>query len=187
VESVTAFSTRLVPDKLFGLPTERCAPDFSVGCIRFRSGLVARLTCGIFAPHDHSIQIVGDEGVLSVDECWHQAAPVRVQRSSLLTLRAQSFPWISRFKPAAALFGLFGRRHPRSPKAGWRIGLRRHEMDYLLGVSELAFAVREKRACLLSAQFCLHVTEIALAMHNAGPVGGHTLIRSTLPEVELQP
>jgi hypothetical protein len=46
------------------LPREQVGHDFSVGCLQFRSGVVARLTCGIVAPHDHSLRIIGDKGVL---------------------------------------------------------------------------------------------------------------------------
>ena len=53
--TVTAFSACLVPDKQTDEPLEHNAPDFSVACITFASGVVARLTCSIIAPHDHSI------------------------------------------------------------------------------------------------------------------------------------
>ena len=53
-----------VPDKVPGETFAVASPDFSVACIQFASGVVARLTCSILAPHDHSLQVVGDEGVL---------------------------------------------------------------------------------------------------------------------------
>jgi hypothetical protein len=40
----------------------RWLPDFSVGCLTFRSGVTARLTCGLAAPRDRSLTIVGDAG-----------------------------------------------------------------------------------------------------------------------------
>jgi len=49
--SVTAFSSCLIPDKETDVPLDVNAPDFSVACIQFASGVVARLTCGIIAPH----------------------------------------------------------------------------------------------------------------------------------------
>jgi hypothetical protein len=82
------------------------------------------------------------------------------------------------------LFGLDGRRYSRSPKASWRRGLKRLEMDHLLGVSELAAAMHDHRPCRLSDRFALHVTAIALAMHQARETGSSTEIRSTLPDVE---
>jgi predicted dehydrogenase len=40
--------------------------DFSVAVIRFASGVIARITCSLIAPHDHSVRVVGDKGVLSI-------------------------------------------------------------------------------------------------------------------------
>lgn len=180
-QSVTAFSSCLIPNKHPELSPEASAPDFSVACIRFRSGVVARLTCSTIAPHDHSLRIVGDRGVLSVDECWHYGTPVRLRRFTPLNLRAESYPWLARSRLARIICGLDGSRHILSPRPGFRRGLRRHEMDYLIGVAELASAVRENRACRLSARFGLHVNEIVLAIHYARETGSSIPIRSRLP------
>jgi predicted dehydrogenase len=183
--SVTAFSTCLVPEKHTDLPPEAVAPDFSVACIRFASGVVARLTCGTVAPHDHALRIIGDEGELSVDECWHNGAPLRLRRLTPLGQRAESYAWLGRSALGRALYGLDGRRDPRSPAAGLRRRLRRHEMDYLLGIAEVAAALRERRACRLSARLALHVTEIALAIHNARETGAPVAIGSSVAPEEL--
>ena len=39
-------------------------PDFSVGCLTFRSGPVARLSCGLAAPKNRSLHILGDKGTI---------------------------------------------------------------------------------------------------------------------------
>lgn len=184
-ESVTAFTTCLVPDKHPDLKG-RSGPDFSVGCIRFRSGVVARLTCGIVAPHDHSLRIIGDDGVLHVDECWHTEAPIRIRPRSVIGLRADTYAWMARSWLLRAFFSLDGKRHALSPKAGWRLRLRRHEMDYLLGVAEVAAALREARPPRLSARFALHVTELALALHEARGKASSVPIRSELPPMETR-
>jgi hypothetical protein len=41
-------------------------------------------------------------------------------------------------------------------------------MDFLRGVSEMADAIQNKRRCLLSPQFALHINELTLAVQNAG-------------------
>ena len=46
---VTAFSSCLIPDKGTDFPLDHNAPDFSVACITFESGVVARLTCSLVA------------------------------------------------------------------------------------------------------------------------------------------
>jgi predicted dehydrogenase len=169
--SVTGFSATLAPEKHPDLPPQACAPDFSVGCIVFESGVVARLTCSILAPHDHAVRIVGDLGVLSLDAIWHFGAPTRVWRFTDLSLRADSYGWIRRCGVARDLFGLGGKRSPASPRSDWRRRLRHHEMDYALGVADLAHAVREGRAPRLSAELALHVNELALAISQAGASG----------------
>jgi predicted dehydrogenase len=178
--SVSAFSTCLVPDKPPDLSVEICAPDFSVACIQFESGVVARLTCSIVAPHNHSLRIIGDRGTLSVDECWHFGAPVRIRRFSALSLRADSYTWLARHWLTRLLYGLDGKQHPLSHGGGWRSHIRRHEMDYALGISEMACALREGRTSRLPAALALHVNEIALAIQNSREAGAPVSIRSTM-------
>ncbi len=63
-------------------------PNVSVGVVTFRSGVVARLTFSVFAPYDHRIKVIGDAGVLTVDECWNETSPVYLERYSQLSLNA---------------------------------------------------------------------------------------------------
>lgn len=184
--SVTAFSSCLMPDKHADLASADCAPDFSVGCILFESGVVARLTCSIVAPHDHSVRIIGDEGVLSIDEVWHFGTPLRVRRFSDLGLRADSYTWLGRYGLTRALFGLDGRKARRSPNAGWRRSIRRHEMDYMLGVADLAAAVRDRRPPRPPAELALHVNEIALAIQLARESGGSVQLTTRFDPATLE-
>jgi predicted dehydrogenase len=178
-QSVTAFSTTLVPDKHPALPPREVAPDFSVACILFESGVVARLTCSIVAPHDHSLRIIGDDGVLAIDEVWHFGAPLWIRRSDALTLRAESYSWLGRYGLTRWLFDLDGRKSPLSPPSDLRRSVRRHEMDYALGIADLAAAIRDKRPPALSAKLALHVNEIALAIQNARETGAAIEMRTT--------
>jgi predicted dehydrogenase len=171
VTRVTAFSRPLVPDKHADLPADLCAPDFSVAILLFECGVAARLTCSIVAPHDHSMRLIGDAGVLEVDEVWHYGAPLKIHPDTGLALRAKTYPWLVRHSWARALFGLRARKSDFSPRAGLRRRLRRHEMDYALGPAEVAAAMRERRQCRLSPELGLHVTEITHAIANAGEEG----------------
>ena len=157
-ESVTAFASVQVPDKLSGESLDFLAPDFSVACVRFRSGVVARLTCGIVAPHDHSLRIVGDEGVLYTKDAWRYRSPVYLRR--LVSIRRKTFlaPWRS------------GRPLPKAPYGPLRAS-GSQTMDFCRGPAEVAAAVGEGRSSRLSADFALHVTELALAIHNAPQQG----------------
>jgi predicted dehydrogenase len=178
VTRVIAFSRAMVPDKHPDLPADLCAPDFSVAILLFESGVVARLTCSVVAPHDHSLRLIGDAGVLEVDEVWHFGAPLKIQPEGRLTLRAETYPWLTRHGWTRSLFGIRPRRSDLSPRAGLRRRLRRHEMDYALGPAEVAAALREGRRCRLSPELALHVTEITHAIANAGEKGITTEIVS---------
>jgi predicted dehydrogenase len=155
VASVTAFSDCLIPDKT-AEPLAPCdTPDFSVGLLRFECGVVARLTTTLVGPHDHSIRVIGDRGVLSIDDCWRNDAAVRFRR--LVSIRRKTFllPYGRRYNPGQA-----PRRH--------LVNTGGNRMDFAAGVAELATAAREGSSPRLSARFSLHVTEVSLALQAAG-------------------
>ena len=152
--TVTAFSSVQVPDKHPGIAPERMAPDLSVAAILFESGVVARLTCSIVAPSDHSLRIIGEEGVLFTPDVWHYTSPVRSRRWVTVRRRMLLTPW--------------RKRHPRLAEPGRKPV----PDDRSRGVAELAAAVAERRSSRLSAAFTLHVTELALAIQRAGAQSG---------------
>lgn len=161
VSSVTAFSDCLVPDKVSSEP-ELNPPDtadFSVGVLKFESGVVVRLSTGIVADHDHSIRVFGDEGILYLNDCWdnesavYQRKMIRIRRRMMLT------PWKKKV-------------HLPHNVAVNRMRRGSTRMDFLLGVDAFANAVRNKAALKLSEFFVLHVTEVTLALQNAGAAAG---------------
>jgi predicted dehydrogenase len=155
VTSLTAFASCQVPDKQTDVPLEPAyTPDFSVACLQFASGVVARLTCSIVAPHDHRLQIIGDKGILSTRDCWFYRAPVFVRRS--LTLRRKTF-----WNPLSRKYPLV--RSPQQRKKTKK----GQQMDYARGVVELVEAIEAQRPSRLSAEFSLHVNEVVLAIQNA--------------------
>jgi len=172
-QTVTAFSSCLIPDKETDVPLAVEAPDFSVACIKFASGVVARLTCGIVAPHNHTFEIVGDEGILFTKDCWYYRSPVYIKRR--ITIRRKMF--ISPWKRKYPLVGKATRYRYRGSQ----------QMDFFRGVAELAAAIREKRPCRLSARFSLHVNEIVLAIHNALDTGSAYTISSSFTPMAPMP
>jgi len=172
-ETVTAFSACLVPDKQTDIALEVNAPDFSVACIKFASGVVARLTCGIVAPHDHELRIIGDEGIMGIEDCWYYGSPVYIKR--MLRIRRKTFisPWKQNYplvrKPIK--FGYKGSQ----------------QMDFARGVAELAAAVQEKRPCRISPQFSLHNNELVLAIQNALETGAPYRLTTRFDPVEPMP
>ena len=104
VESLTAFSAITFPDKGPGTEKIAMAPDFSVGCLQFRSGMVARLTSGLAAPKDRSLTIVGDKGSIVVADLWDNRSAVYLEElgrprklTSRLAIRLEA--WLKTFLP----------------------------------------------------------------------------------------
>lgn len=166
VVSLTAQAFCLIPDKVPGetlSPPD--TPDCSIGILVFESGVVARLTTTVIGPHDHTIRVIGDKGIISLKDCWMNDARVNVR--PLITLRRKTFllPFGRRYKaPGVA-------RKPVKATGSSR-------MDYAGGIAELAISVQQKRTAKLSARFSLHVTEVALALHGATRSGSVYVTRS---------
>lgn len=178
--SVTSFAHVLTPDK--GMPLDVRSPDFTVGTIEFGSGVVARLTCGIFAPHDRRLRIYGDEGVLSTQDTWDFGSPVHLSRRTWLGLKAEKHPRLARW------IGLGPRRLPlvRRPRFRWS-GRPANHIDFSRGIAELAAAAREKRSSRLSARWSLHVNELSLAIQDPATHGCRREIRSTFEPMAPMP
>ena len=170
---VTAFSACLAPDKQTDMPLQREGPDFSVACITFASGVVARLTCSIIAPHDHTLRIIGDDGVLSTRDCWYYRSPVHIRRQ--VTIRRKTFmaPWKSRYP-------LIG--SSRSHGYGGA-----QQMDFARGVAELASSIQEKRPCRLSERYSLHTNEMVIAIDHSHATGVPYTMTTTFDPIQPMP
>lgn len=168
--SVTAFGSTQIENKIPDVELNLDSPDFTVACIQFASGVVARLTCSIIAPHDHELKIVGDKGVLMTHDSWDYYSPVYSRK--MMKIRRKTFlnPIKHRHKMPLA----------DSPKVK-NTGAQR--MDFSRGVAEMAAAIRENRPSRLSAQFSLHVNEIALAIHYARDHGSTYEMTTTFDPV----
>ncbi|MEE9494724.1 MAG: Gfo/Idh/MocA family oxidoreductase [Gammaproteobacteria bacterium] len=181
-KSITSYASCLIKDKETDVKLEIESPDFSVVCIEFESGIVARVTCSIIASHNHSINIFGDDGVLSMHECWDYASPVYLKRRTKLSLWAEKHPLLTK------LLGVGPRKCKPVRKSNCKhkykgaIG-----MDFSRGVAEMADAIAEQRECRLSANFCLHVNEIVLAIQNSGELGVPKKIKSRFTAMEPMP
>ena len=166
-KSVTAFSSCLIPDKMTDEPLELQSPDFSVACIVFDSGVVARLTCSIIAPHDHSLRIIGDGGILSTKDCWFYRSAVHIQRP--ITIRRKTFmsPWKRRYPLVQS----------RAPGKFKYRGAQ--QMDFARGVAELAASIRKPRPSVLSERYCLHTNELVIAIDEAKETGSAYTMTTT--------
>jgi len=157
VRSVTAFSDCVIPEKIDPEPALSPADtaDISIGILKFENGVVARLSTTIVAPHDHSIRVFGDKGVISLKECWDNNDKVNFRK--LMRIRRKTF--LSPYKKTIKL--------PEKIKVN-KLDRGNTKMDFLLGVKALADTIQGNQYGPLSIDFCLHVTEVSLALQNAG-------------------
>ena len=171
IRTVVSASASQVSDLL---PADAPAPDFSVATLFFETGIVARLTCSIIAPHDHSLRLVGDRGVIELDEAWNNTAKVRFRRRFNLRRRLMEAPIARRLK--------LGRQtHPKVGKWGSA------SMNFALGVIEMAEAITQNRPCRMSNDLALHLTEVTLAIQGAGETSGAQQMTTRCDPAEPMP
>ena len=191
VRSVTAFSKLTIPDKSPVPLTPADAPDFSVACLDFHSGVTARLTCAIAGSHDLSLRVVGNEGTLVADTYANYRTPVRLVRHDAVTLGAESLRSVRNSNFLQRCFGLHGRAITlvgRAVKGSWLERLKRREQGYqdkCAGIAELADAIRTGRSPFPGPDFIMHVTELTLAIQSAGVESRTHTLESTFQPLAL--
>jgi len=134
--------------------------------------MVARITCGIVAPHDHSLKIIGETGNLHVDDSWDYRSPVYIKRRVRLRRRV----FISPFKERCPL--------PRIPKKSrFDYGGAQH-MDFARGIHNLAVAIQKGTRGHMPEDFCLHNAEIYFVMHGATAAGTTASLETTFSPLD---
>lgn len=184
-ERVTAFASCQFPDK--GIEVETMAPDFSVGCIEYKDGVVARVTCSLGTPKDKSLTIFGDEGVLKVIDVRNERSPVYVwsaARGKGLTAAIENrMSRLGRrlFLHESANEWRRWRRYPFSRRPLKRLLSLRKPVDFCRGAAEMVAAIRDRRACRLPAELGWHVTELIEALQYPPPSGAVSIHSSFSP------
>jgi hypothetical protein len=169
------------------------APDFTVGCLEYDDGIVARVTCGLVAPRDKSLTIVGDDGVLFVGNVRDDAGPVMLRRSRLgpvasrvAALTRWVHPWLEGRWQWPGPSGLFQHRMPlvRQPTVPFVSSSKR--VDFCRGIDELASSISERRPCRLSAAFAVHIVDLIerLQFPDRSP---DRRVTTTFPPIEPMP
>lgn len=182
VESLSAFSALTFPDK--GPETEAMAmaPDFSAGCLLFRSGVIARLTCGLAAPRNRSLTILGDGGTITVNDLWDHRSPVYLETVTAgRSLRTRLFERLEiRLKHFLPWKPLPGRRlsyeHSAKPS---KLPAYPSQIDFAGGIAAQAAAIELGKPLFSSGRVALHITELALALNNAGSLPQPYRMQST--------
>ncbi len=192
VDTVKAISSLQIPDKLADEALDVNPPDFTIASIKFKSGVLARLTCSWIADADHSLKIYGDKGILCADNIWRPRCPVYTKRNiSFLgkTIRSwnKKYPLVG--PPAKPLSVRLRRLTVGPPGSFIRSKLRhlRRRVDFCLGIADLAEAVREDRSPRLSASYCLHIAEVVLAIHNALETGSVYEVKTPFDPMDPMP
>ena len=192
VSTVTALAACLLPDK--GIPVDVMAPDYSVGLLEFaESDVVARVTCGLAAPREKTLMIVGETGTLSVEHFRDDLADVYLQphrqgglspaenvMDSLQTRLERASPWL----PWGSRRFRFRKRVPFAVAAPPRVVSGRKRVDFSLGPLELAAAVAEGRPCRLDADMGVHVVDLINALQYPDSQAGKQTIDSRFAAIE---
>ena len=171
VRTVVAASAETIPGKEGEGPF---APDLSVATLFFENGPVTRLTCSIVAPHDHRIRIIGDRGVLECKAAWDNSAKVTYARRMNIRRKLIEAPFPKTLKL----------RQPTHPKVKrWGAAA----MNFMLGPAEMLDALQASRPSRLSNDFALHMTEVTLAVQNAGETTGAQTMTTRCDPTEPMP
>jgi predicted dehydrogenase len=198
VETVTAFSSCQIADKAPDVPLLGAnSPDFSVAVLKFVSGVVSRLTCSWIAPSNHSLRVFGDRGVLCTDDIWWPRCRVYIKPYLTIGSRTMLAPWkmrcpLVRPQPPSLRKRTSDLIHAVQPRALLRTlrARARHlrpRVDFCLGVAELDAAIKQRRSSRLSAEFCLHTTEVMLAIQNAFSTGTTYRLKTSFDPIDPMP
>jgi predicted dehydrogenase len=185
--SVTSFASCLIPDK--GISVDRMAPDFTVGCIEYEGGIVARVTCGLVAPRDKSLLIVGDGGVLTVANVRDDRCPVYMRVTPLnrwqaaIERRLNNLRNLLRSAPREDDW-LIWKKYTLVNASERQFDSKRKRVDFCRGPAELAAALEEHRPCRLSAQLGLHITELIEGLQYPERFGFRRKLTSSFAPIE---
>ena len=168
VRTVVAASAQLTGDAT-------AAHDLSIGTLFHTSGVVSRLTCSIIAPHNHELRIVGENGVLELDECWDNLADVRFRKRTRIRRRLLELPIARKLRLPSK------NTHPVPAKGGAAT------MNFFLGPDQMLNDLAADNDPLPIMQMALHVNEVTLALQNAGEHSGAIAMQTTCTQTGPQP
>ena len=185
--SVTAFSSLQIEDK--GYPVDVMAPDFSVGCIEYDDGVVARVTAGLVAPRSKSLTIVGVDGVIIEPYLRDDRSPILISNKGEWSASPRA--WFTyRFRKVLRRLKL-----PQGEIGEYRVLVkpegeefaqagRSKAVDFMRGPQDMADAIREGRPHRLSGELGVHVVEMIEVLQYAERFGHHRVIESRFPPIE---
>jgi predicted dehydrogenase len=187
---VTSFASCVIHDK--GIPVDSMAPDFTVGCIEYTHGVMARVTCSLIGPEDKSLTIIGDDGVLTVPNVRNDASAIYVRRIPPARMQSGIERRLNNWRRSLRLPGSeinwhFWHKYPlgRKPLGSFVSGGK--PVDFCRGPAELADAILQKRPCRLSAQLGWHIVELIESLQYPERFGFQRKLTSTFDPIEPLP
>jgi predicted dehydrogenase len=186
--TVTSFASCLIRDK--GIAVDIMAPDFTVGCIEYPQGIVARVTCSLVAPKDKSLTIIGDGGILSVADVRNDVCPVymrSIPASRGLAAIERRVNRLRRWIPGWDTEWHIWRQYPMAQKAPPRLLGDPKNVDFCRGPAEMADAIRHKRPCRLSPELGWHITEMIEHLQYPERFGSRRELVSSFDPIEPLP
>jgi predicted dehydrogenase len=184
IKTITGTSGTFFFDKGAGIAREAMGPDFSTACLTFESGVVARLTCGLCAPRNRALTIMGETGTLTVADLWDSYSAVHLEEAGEKGGLG--------FRVLRRLEAKLGRALPLQLSAGRRLAYPRSskrnlpaypsQIDFAAGIAAVADAATkgDDDAGRGLAARALHVTEAALALNRISDHGHHYVMVSTV-------
>lgn len=185
---VTSFASCLIKDK--GIAVDVMAPDFTVGCIEYPSGVVARVTCGLVAPRDKSLTIIGDDGILSIANVRNDVCPVYMRSIPPGRWQAAVERRVNTFRqwfPGGDTEWHFWRRYPMARRPVSLLLGRDKPVDFCRGPAELVDAIRNKRPCRLSPELGWHITELIERLQYPEKFGSQRELVSSFDPIQPLP
>src|SRR5262245_5521219 len=185
---VTSFASCLIKDK--GIAVHAMAPDFTVGCIEYSAGVVARVTCGLVAPKDKSLTIIGDDGILSVANVRNDVCPVYVRpipAGRWWAAAERRVNGLRRWFPGWDTEWHIWRRYPMAQKPPPRLLGGDKNVDFCRGPAEMADAIHDKRPCRLSPELGWQTTELIERLQYPERFAGRPMLESTFAAIEPLP
>ncbi|HEV3269336.1 MAG TPA: Gfo/Idh/MocA family oxidoreductase [Candidatus Rhabdochlamydia sp.] len=164
---VCSMTYRLIDSNLYH---GKSGTDFSVSCIRFENGTLARLNCCSMIPGDRSISIFCEKAVIRMQDCWDYNSDVWVQKYTFSNPREGRNQHLSLTVPKKV--SLLEELYFHSPY------LDSHQMDFSRGISEIAQSIEKGKNSLLNAQNALHILEVIEAIENTKEDIHKTIISS---------
>ena len=168
--SVSAYSSCQIKNK--GIQLDYNAPDFTLGCIEYKNGVLARVTSSILAPTDKSMTIIGEKGTLYIKNIRDDNSPIYHSdvvgskifnaieyRVDFYSEKFERFfnwipwSWGNYFRLRKSLPLLESNKKKKTANA-------LKPVDFCLGPAELIDAINKGEKPLISSELALHITEI---------------------------